>query len=78
MQWIIALLLGLAFALLLPPTIVAAKKSLRGKGRLAGAVVIIGLAFGGLFDPARAAAIETIQKKKELEDTEGSEAELLD
>jgi len=78
MQWIIALLLGLAFALLLPPTIVAAKKSLRGKVRLAGAVVIIGLAFGGLFDPARAAAIETIQKKKELEDTEGSEAELLD
>ena len=78
MQWIIALLLAGAFALLLPLAIVAAKKSLRGNGRLPGAAMIIGLAFGGLFDPAKAAATETIQKKKELGDSEGSEPELLD
>jgi hypothetical protein len=78
MQWIIALLLVLALALLLPLAIVAAKKSLRGKGRLAGAAMIIGLAFGGLFDPAKAAAVENIQKKKELGETEDAESELLD
>jgi hypothetical protein len=78
MQWIIASLLALALALLLPLAIVASKKSLRGKGRVAGAAMIIGLAFGGLFDPAKAAAIENIQKKKDLGDTKGGETELLD
>ena len=78
MQWIVASLLALALALLLPLAIIAAKKSLRGKGKLAGAAMIIGLAFGGLFDPAKAAATEAIQKKKELGHSEGSEAEVLD
>jgi hypothetical protein len=78
MQWIVASLLALALALLLPLAIISAKKSLKGKGKLAGAAMIIGLAFGGLFDPAKAAATETIQKKKELGSEKGSEADLLD
>jgi hypothetical protein len=49
---------------------VASKKSARGKGRLAGATFAIGLAFGAIFDPAKSAAIENIQKKKDIGDEE--------
>ena len=71
MKWIIAAALAIVLAIALPWAITASKRSARGKGRLAGAAFAIGLAFGAIFDPAKSAAIENIQKKKEI----GNEAE---
>jgi len=70
MKWIVALAVAIALLALLPWAIAASKKSARGKGRLAGATFAIGLAFGAIFDPAKSAAIENIQKKKEIGDEE--------
>jgi len=70
MQWVIAVV---AFAILLvalPPILVRAKASSRRKGRVAGATLAIGLAFAAVFDPAKSAAIENIQKRSETGDTE--------
>ena len=75
MKWIIALAVAAILAILLPWAIMASKRSARGKGRLGGAALAIGLAFGAMFDPAKSAAIETIQKKKEISDeAEGAAA----
>jgi hypothetical protein len=70
MKWIAALAVAIALLMVLPWAITASKRSARGKGRLAGATFAIGLAFGAIFDPAKSAAIETIQKKKEIGDEE--------
>jgi len=70
MKWIVTLAVAVALLLLVPWAIAASKKSARGKGRLAGAAFAIGLAFGAIFDPAKSAAIENIQKKKEIGDEE--------
>jgi len=70
MKWIVALAVAIALLALLPWAIAASKKSARGKGRLAGATFAIGLAFGAIFDPAKSAAIENIQKKKDIGDEE--------
>lgn len=74
MKWIIALGLLTCLAVALPWAIAASKRSARGKGRLAGAAFAIGLAFGAIFDPAKSAAIENIQKKKEIGDEADGEA----
>ena len=71
MKWIIALVVAAGLTIALPWAITASKRSARGKGRLAGAAFAIGLAFGAMFDPAKSAAIENIQKEKEI----GDEAE---
>ena len=68
MQWMITGLVALALVFLLPWAIAATKRSARGKGRLAGAAFAIGLAFGAIFDPAKTAATEATQKKKETGD----------
>ena len=79
MGWIAAIIAIVLMALLMPRAIVAAKKSARGKGRMGGAALMIGLAFATVFDPAQAAAIEEMQKKKEAGDTEeDASGELLD
>lgn len=70
MKWIITVAIVICLAMLLPWAIAASKRSARGKGRLAGATFAIGLAFGAIFDPAKSAAIENIQKKKEIGDEE--------
>lgn len=70
MKWIAAPAVAAALLLLLPWAITASKRSARGKGRLAGVTFAIGLAFGAIFDPAKSAAIENIQKKKEIGDEE--------
>ena len=70
MKWIITVAIAICLAMLLPWAIAASKRSARGKGRLAGATFAIGLAFGAIFDPAKSAAIENIQKKKEIGDEE--------
>jgi len=49
----------------LPFTIVASKKHVRG--RVGGAAMMIGLAFGSLFDPAAARSSEIIRKKSAAE-----------
>lgn len=72
MQWIVTGIGILLLMVLLPWAIVASKKSARGKGRLAGATLAIGLIFGGIFDPAKSAAMEAAQKKKEVGDHESS------
>jgi hypothetical protein len=69
MRWIIAGCVATALAFVLPWAITASKKSARGKGRMAGAALAIGLAFGGIFDPATKAASEAAQKKKEIGDS---------
>lgn len=71
MKWIIAAIFAACLLIALPWAIAASKRSVRGKGRMAGAAFAIGLAFGAIFDPAKSAAIENIQKKKEI----GDEAE---
>jgi len=70
MKWIVASAVAIVLLALLPWAIVASKRSARGKGRLAGATFAIGLAFGAIFDPAKSAAIENIQKKKDIGDEE--------
>ena len=74
MKWIIAATLAVGLLIALPWAIMASKRSARGKGRLAGAAFAIGLAFGAIFDPAKSAAIENIQKKKETGDEAEGEA----
>ena len=79
MKWILSLAITILVMLLLPFAIIAARKSTKGKGRLGGAVLAIGLAFGGLFDPAKTAAVENIQKKKkEAGGAEDAQGELLE
>jgi hypothetical protein len=73
-NWIVALCAATLLLVLLPWAIIASKRSARGKGRVAGATLAIGLIFGALFDPAKSAAIENIQKKKETGDHESGEA----
>ena len=79
MQWIVVGITALVLIMALPWAITAAKTSARGKGRLAGAAFAIGLAFGAMFDPAKAAATEACEKKKEIGDhEEGASGPLVD
>ncbi len=44
------------------------------RGRMGAATLLLGLAFGHLFDPARAEATESIQKRREQGEAAGEEA----
>jgi hypothetical protein len=55
------LLIGIA----LPFAIIAARKSARGKGRMSGVVLSIGLAFSILFDPRKQEVIERTGKSED-------------
>ena len=63
-RWIEALIV-VALIAALPFAIVASKKHMRG--RVGGAAMMIGLAFGSLFDPAAARSSQIIRKKSEAE-----------
>ncbi|WP_448663340.1 hypothetical protein ACG3SL_01310 [Sphingomonas sp. CJ20] len=63
MEWIVTACVTVALGLALPRAIVAAKKSVRGNGRMAGAALSIGLAFSAIFDPRKQEAIENIGKR---------------
>ncbi len=79
MKWLIAICIAIVGLLAMPAAIAASKASVRGKGRVAGAALSIGLAFSAMFDPKIAAAIDNIEKKKEIGDTEdGLGGEKLD
>jgi hypothetical protein len=77
MKWLIAAVLALLLAIAMPFAIGAVKRS--SKGHLAGVAMAIGFAFAFLLDPAQRAAIENIEKKKDLGDNEAGEGgELID
>ncbi len=65
--WIEALIVA-ALAASLPFVIIGSHKSARG--RLGGAAMMIGLAFGVLFDPAAARFAELIRKHNETSEDE--------
>jgi hypothetical protein len=77
MKWLVAAVLALLLAIAMPFAISAVKKS--SKGRMASVTMAIGFAFAVLLDPAQRAAIENIEKKKDIGDTEAGEGgELID
>ncbi len=45
----------------------------QAKGRMGGAALMLGLAFSHLFDPAKAEAMETIDKRREQRDEAGQD-----
>ncbi|SFK25237.1 hypothetical protein SAMN03159338_3694 [Sphingomonas sp. NFR04] len=46
----------------------------RTRGKAGAAALMLGLAFGHLFDPARAEATESLQKRREQGEAAGEEA----
>lgn len=46
----------------------------KARGRAGAAVLLLGLAFGHLFDPAKAQATESLQKRREQGEAAGEEA----
>jgi competence protein ComGC len=73
MKWVVAAVIAVILVLTMPAAIAHAKASVRGKGRMAGVALAIGLAFSAVLDPAKKAAIEHIQKKAEAGDEEARE-----
>ncbi|OAN63871.1 hypothetical protein [Sphingomonas sp. TDK1] len=45
----------------------------QARGRLGGAALMLGLAFSHLFDPAKAEAMETIDRQREQRDEAGQD-----
>lgn len=64
MQSMIVAGLILLIAIALPFAIIAARKSARGKGRVAGVALSIGLAFSMLFDPRKQEVVERTGKSE--------------
>ena len=64
LQW-----LGVAAILLSLPLLIRWGRR-HAKGSAGGVAMLIGLAFGHLFDPARAQATETLLKKRETGDAQ--------
>lgn len=56
---------GVAAAILLAVPLLIRFGRRRSKGRAGAAMLLLGLAFGSLFDPARAEAMETIDKRRD-------------
>ena len=75
MKWMLWVLAALIFVASFPLAIAA--KPVR-KGNAAGMTMIIGLALMTVMDPKTAAAIELIQRRKEIGEEEPSEDETLD
>lgn len=63
MEWILAPGVALLFALLLPASIRAAKRSIRRNRRMAGIALSLGMAFAFLHDPRRNEVIENVGKR---------------
>lgn len=57
---------------LLPLARRALRRSLRRDGRVTGVIFGLGLLFAYLFEPAKAAAIESIETKKDAGDAESA------
>ncbi|WP_334184474.1 hypothetical protein [Novosphingobium sp.] len=64
MEWLVTASVTVILIVALPPAIMAAKKSVRGNGRMAGVALTIGLAFSFLQDPRRREVAEHVAKRK--------------
>jgi hypothetical protein len=76
MQSMITAGLILLIAIALPFAIIAARKSARGNGRMAGVALSIGLAFSILFDPRKQEVIERIGKSENEGEDSNRQGEL--
>jgi hypothetical protein len=65
MDVLLAILLLVGLPALLPRLLRASRRSAR-KGAVGGIVMGLGLAFMIIFDPARAASVEEVQRRKDL------------
>lgn len=70
MEWLLAIAVIVATLVILPWAVGSMKRSGRGGGSAAG----VGFALTEVFDPAKAAAVVTIEQKKEIGDIEDREA----
>nr|WP_315382581.1 hypothetical protein [uncultured Sphingomonas sp.] len=68
LQWAVAAAIVLAIPLLVRWGLG------RTRGKAGAAALMLGLAFGHLFDPARAEATESLQKRREQGEAAGEEA----
>lgn len=75
MKWIVAIALLLCLFPLMVLVLIGAKRAPGGKGRVAGAALAIGIAFTIIFDPAKAAAIETLRKQEDIGDATDGHSE---
>ncbi|WP_084583266.1 hypothetical protein [Sphingomonas azotifigens] len=67
LQW------GLAGAILLSTPLLIRLGVRHSRGRGGAAILLLGLAFGSLFDPARAEAMETIDKRRDQRSEAGND-----
>ncbi len=65
MDWMIALAIA-ALGLLALPVLLRRAKSPKAKGSMGGLIMAFGMAFTILLDPAKKAAIENIEKNKDI------------
>jgi len=72
----IASLIALALVVSLPMLVRWGRRNARGG--MGGAAMMLGLAFGHLFDPARAEATEALLKRREMGEEAAEAGELLD
>lgn len=77
MEWVVAAGLIVILAIVLPRLVAATKRSTRGKGRMAGAALALGLAFSVLFDPRKQDVIEQVGKRN-VEDEDGDRRDRAD
>ena len=73
LQWLFAIG-GLGLAVWLAIYWLANRKSSTRKGTAGGAMMVLGLAFMTLFDPAKAESVEEIRKRKDLGDADLGES----
>ena len=71
----LAALIALAIVASIPMLVRWGERNARGS--MGGAAMMLGLAFGHLFDPARAAATESLLKREEMGEEEAGAGELL-
>lgn len=79
MQWLLSLAFIVAAGILIPWAMASFKRPRRKRGVGAGVAAGIGGALTSFLDPAQAAAIERIEKQRDMGDTEqGENGDLLE
>ena len=76
MSFWLSCLIALAIVGSIPLLVRWGKRNARGS--MGGVAMMIGLAFGHLFDPAKSAATESLLKKQEMGEEEAEAGELLE
>lgn len=67
--WIATAGVALLLAFALPSAIVAAKRSIKGNGRMAGIALAIGAAFAFLHDPRSHPTVEQVARRRREDDS---------